>query len=360
MTLTRERDGACGRCRARIPEDWDLCAGCGLRGELQATLDWGGHRREWRWRIQSALDRYDDRCARGSWTRVWSQENARYYYWQRLTGLTQWGDPSAGAQEMERHAGQMTRAGTTTESTSRPDAPQDSGEGPERTCGAGASQGPPPTMLLSGPPRMTPARIGIDVGGVLKKYLKDAPWSPWEFRADVEVPGAMRALGRCIRHFGPANVFTLSKCSGEMRRKTEIWLTQTMKVCDPSIGMRLENILYSRTRSGPQGKGEVAERLRLRLSHFVDDNDECLRSVYEEGRSQEQVEQHRGRFFHMARGGEGWRSPWPKDWPREQRPACVIPVRNWNDVLWHLGLYGEAGTDVQETNLAWSRQMSGG
>ena len=77
--------------------------------------------------------------------------------------------------------------------------------------------------------------------------------------------------------------------------------------------------------------------------------DECLRSVYEEGRSQEQVEQHRGQFFHMARGGEGWQSPWPKDWPREQRPACVIPVCNWNDVLWHLGLYGEAGTDVPET-----------
>ena len=83
---------------------------------------------------------------------------------------------------------------------------------------------------------MTPARIGIDVGGVLKRY-GDAPWSPWEYRRDAEVPGAMEALRRCIQHFGTANVFTLSKCSGEMRRKTEIWLTETMKVCDPSIGM---------------------------------------------------------------------------------------------------------------------------
>ena len=352
---TGGRDGTCGRCRARIPEEEDLCAGCELRGELRATLDWGGCRREWRERIQSALDRYDDRCARGSWTRVWSHDDEQYYYWQRPTGLTQWENPWAGARDVERHAGLTTGIVTTTESTPRPDAPQDLGGGLETRYGAGASQGPPPAMLLRGPLQMTPARIGIDVGGVLKRY-GDAPWSPWEYRRDAEVPGAMEALRRCIQHFGAANVFTLSKCRGEMRRKTEIWLTETMKVCDPSIGMRLENILYSQTRSGPQGKGEVAERLRLRLSHFVDDKDDCLRSVYEEGRSQEQVEQHRGQFFHMARGGEGWRSPWPKDWPREQRPACVIPVRNWNDVLWHLGLYGEAGTDVPETNLAWSRQ----
>ena len=196
------------------------------------------------------------------------------------------------------------------------------------------TQGQPlvsPTCTLTS---TTPARIGIDVGGVLKRYLGDEPHSHWEHRRDIAVPGAMEALKKCVQHFGTDNVFTLSKCRGKMREKTEIWLIETMKVCDPPIGMKQENIHYSLERTGPRGKGEVAERLRL--SHFVDGHDDCLWSVYEEGGSQEQVDRHWGKFFHMSRGGAGRGTPWPKHWPDHQRPWCVTPVSNWDDVLWHL------------------------
>ena len=219
---------------------------------------------------------------------------------------------------------------------SLPGEPQDPIGHPGKAVEAFAPQGSLLTAALGAALHATPARIGIDVGGVLKKYLDDAPGRPWEFRRDAEVPGAMRALGRCVRHFGAANVFTLSKCSGVMRHKTRTWLVQTMDVCGLQIGMRMENLLYSRERSGHKGKGEVAEPLQL--SHFVDDQDECLWSVYVEGRSQPYVEFHDGRLFHMTRGGDGRRPPWPKRWPAEERPPCVKAVCNWNEVLWHLGL----------------------
>ena len=216
----------------------------------------------------------------------------------------------------------------------RGDHEEDSGG----TEGAGIGWDPPQAEPWLERPLATPARIGIDVGGVLKRYLDEGPRGPWEFRTDAEVPGAMAALGKCIKHFGPDNVFTLSKCRGEMRRKIDVWLTRTMRVCESPIGMRLKNILYSETRYGPQGKGAVVERLRLQLSHFVDDHDDCLCSVYEEGQSQEHVERHDGRLFHMSRGGEGRWLPEPRGWKMEDRPACVTPVRNWDEVLGYLGL----------------------
>jgi len=187
-------------------------------------------------------------------------------------------------------------------------------------------------------PLMPTARIGIDVGGVLKKYVDDGPGDPWEHRRDIEVPGAMAALRKCVGLFGPRNVFTLSKCRGRMRRKIETWLIETMRICEEPVGIPLDNILYSDERYGPQGKGAVVDRLHLQLSHFVDDMDDCLWSVYSEGQTQEHVERHEGRLFHMSCGREGRHCPEPRRWKAEDRPACVTPVRNWGEVLWYLGL----------------------
>ena len=338
MTAPADDGRTCGRCMARILGNWSLCAGCELRCELQTTLDWAGSRSEWGRRMQDALDRYDDRCAHVSWTKVWSHVHERYYYWQRLTGLTRWEDPSAEEAASDGRAQRVAGTRETAQLRSWPEDPGDPEEDSGGTEGAWIGWDPSRAEPWLERPLATPARIGIDVGGVLKRYLDDGPRDPWELKTDAEVPGAMAALGKCIEHFGPDNVFTLSKCRGEMRKKIDAWLTRTMRVCEAPIGMRLENILYSETRYGPQGKGAVVERLQLQLSHFVDDHDDCLWSVYEEGQSQEHVERHEGRLFHMSRGGEGRWRPEPRGWKMEDRPACVTPVRNWDEVLWHLGL----------------------
>merc|ERR1719191_2633325 len=151
-----------------------------------------------------------------------------------------------------------------------------------------------------------------------------------------EAPGAMEALAKCVKHFGPANVFILSKCSGVMKAKTQTWLFDTMGICDRSIGVRKKNVYFCRDRYGPNGKGGVAASLEL--SHFVDDRDDCLWSVYTEGNSKAVVERHSGKFFHMARGSAGKWPPLPKEWSAEDRPACVTPVRNWSEVLDKLGI----------------------
>lgn len=206
----------------------------------------------------------------------------------------------------------------------------------EATAAAAAAASRREAPPRAAPSPVTPPRIGIDVGGVLNKYLNDVSEEAWELMTDSEAPGAMAALGKCVKHFGPANVFILSKCRGVMKSKTETWLFKTMGICDGAIGMRRGNVFFCNERFGRDGKGGVAEPLQL--SHFVDDRDDCLWSVYEEGRSKAHVDLHGGRFFHMARGGSGRWPPQPREWPAEERPACVTPVRDWNEVLRHLGI----------------------
>lgn len=201
-----------------------------------------------------------------------------------------------------------------------------------------AASSRPQALPEGAPPHTARPRIGIDVGGVLNKFLNDNPSSdkPWELMRESEAPGAMDALAKCVMRFGSANTFILSKCSGEMRRTTETWLFQTMGICDETIGVRKKNVYFCTERFGRNGKGSVAAALQL--SHFVDDRDDCLWSVYEEGRSQAHVELHSGRFFHMARGANGRWPPQPREWPAEERPACVAPVREWSEVLHYLGI----------------------
>jgi len=189
------------------------------------------------------------------------------------------------------------------------------------------------------PSPATPPRIAIDVGGVLNKYLNDGHSDQeWEKMTDSEAPGAMQALAKCVHYFGPENTFILSKCSGVMRSKTETWLFKTMNICGSNIGVKKKNVHFCTDRYGPYGKGGVAASLELELSHFVDDRDDCLWSVFEEGNSKAAVERHSGKFFHMARGAAGRHPPIPKEWSAHERPACVTPVRNWSEVLQHLGI----------------------
>jgi len=184
-------------------------------------------------------------------------------------------------------------------------------------------------------PRVAPPpRIGIDVGGVLNKHLNDGDSAePWDTVADSAAPGAMESLQKCVQKFGAANVFIVSKCSGEMKVKTERWLFETMDICG-NAGVWRQNVYFCRDRFGLRGKGIIAGSQEL--SHFVDDRDDCLWSVYEDevGNAKASIDRHRGKLFHMARGGDGARPPRPRDWVLEERPyGLVVPVRNWGEVL---------------------------
>jgi hypothetical protein len=206
----------------------------------------------------------------------------------------------------------------------------------ERKAAAAAAVAPKLDVEMA-PSPVTPPRIGIDVGGVLNRFLNDVNSDQeWEKMRESEAPGAMQALAKCVKYFGPENTFILSKCSGVMRSKTETWLFKTMNICGSNIGVKKKNVHFCADRYGPNGKGGVAASLEL--SHFVDDRDDCLWSVFEEGNSKAAVERHSGKFFHMARGAAGRYPPWPKEWSADERPACVTPVCNWSEVLQHLGI----------------------
>merc|ERR1719162_1522287 len=108
----------------------------------------------------------------------------------------------------------------------------------------------------------------------------------------------MEALRLLVRKFGSKNVHIVSKCSGRMRAQSEAWLFKTMDICK-TCGIRKTNVHFCPERSGAHGKGPIASFVRL--SHFVDDNDECLWSVYHDpaGNSKEAIENHNGKLYHF-------------------------------------------------------------
>merc|ERR1712124_206148 len=108
-----------------------------------------------------------------------------------------------------------------------------------------------------------------------------------------------------------------------MQSQTETWLFKTMGICKPKIGVLRKNVFFCSGRWGKYGKGETAKRLNL--SHFVDDRDDCLWSVYEEGNSKPAVDRHNGKFFYMARSADSRKLPEPKPWHLNERPDCVVP-----------------------------------
>jgi len=193
----------------------------------------------------------------------------------------------------------------------------------------GAVQG---HMVLGKPPR-----IGVDLGGVLNKHNNDVmgDTSKWHMLQSSEVPGAMDSMAELVRAFGPQNVFIVSKVGRMMEALSQTWLHQTMNICGRT-GLLRENIHFCRECTGPQGKGVVAATLGL--SHFVDDKDENLWSVYNDpaGNSRCVIDQLGGLLFHFARSGVKSRPPMPCKWPLEQRPACVIPVANWAALMMEL------------------------
>lgn len=180
------------------------------------------------------------------------------------------------------------------------------------------------------------SRIGVDVGGVLTKNPTDVPdHKRWEEQVDYAAPGALEGVKRLVQLFGPNNVHIVSKVhlGGSMQHKVEHWLHDTCMVCQRT-GLRKDNIHFCESRSGPDGKGKVAQQLRL--SHFVDDNFEVLESVFADpcGNSGDEVRRKRGRLFHFARGGSGDDLPLARDLSNAMRPY-YRSVTGWPNLLSH-------------------------
>jgi hypothetical protein len=182
-----------------------------------------------------------------------------------------------------------------------------------------------------------PKRFASDVGGVLNAGDNDSDTAPvdWHLRTDSAVPDAKESVKVLVDEYGPDNFFIMSKCGPAMQKKTRIWLFETMRFQD--VGLKKKNVLFCTDRTGVNGKGSIARGLGI--SHFVDDSDACLWSVYEEGNSQAAVEMHGGKFFHFGWGGSKRYPPRARDWNESERPqGLVTPVRNWREVLSALNL----------------------
>ena len=145
-------------------------------------------------------------------------------------------------------------------------------------------------------------RVGIDIGGVLNKANSHVP--QWHLTQRSASPSAMHALAQIVQHFGANNVFIVSKCSGVMRDNCKTWLFKTMDICG-NAGMLSDNVHFCHQCWGPQGKGRIAGALGI--THFIDDRDDCLWSVYQDtnGNAGESIRRHQGTLIHFSKGAGG-------------------------------------------------------
>ena len=86
---------------------------------------------------------------------------------------------------------------------------------------------------------------------------------------------------------------------------------------------------------GAGEKGPIAQRLKP--THFIDDSDENLKSVYDDERgfyAKSYIDESKGILFHFKRSSKGKSMPRPKYWAPEQRPEHVkiIPVAKWSEI----------------------------
>ena len=192
--------------------------------------------------------------------------------------------------------------------------------------------GPVPCAILEVP------RFGSDLGGVITQFTDDmSDATNWELKESTAVPGALEAIARIVRKFGRQNVFIISRVGPVMRAKSETWLHRTVDICRKT-GLLRQNIRFCKDVTGARGKGVIAASLGL--SHFIDDKDGALESVYSDphGNAREAIERHDGQLYHFPRSGLGGGPPSAARWPQARRPACVRPVSGWSDVLRHLQL----------------------
>lgn len=187
------------------------------------------------------------------------------------------------------------------------------------------------------------ARIGVDIGGVLTQTPSDfrAPGN-WEDQIQWASNGAFEGLTRLVQLFGPQNVFLVSKVhiGGSMHQRVERWLHETCMICQRT-GLLRQNIFFTNSKNGYDGKGVVAGRLGL--SHFVDDSFEVLESVFSDpcGNAGDDIRAKHGKLFHFASGGTGNRLPVVENVPRSMRPY-YCSVLSWPNLLQHFSGFPDA------------------
>lgn len=184
-------------------------------------------------------------------------------------------------------------------------------------------------------------RFGSDLGGVLNRHHHHIPtdetMDAWHLMPESEAPGAMEALAEIVLRFGAPNVFVISRVGCAMQRVSEIWLHETMHICQRT-GLLRQNIHFCPEVEGPCGKGPIAAKLGI--THFVDDKDSALRSVFQDsaGNSGRCIERHGGQLFFFSRSGLGDEPPQAAKWSLHSRPKCVVPVANWSQLMLNLNV----------------------
>lgn len=174
-------------------------------------------------------------------------------------------------------------------------------------------------------PEVHEPRIGIDIGDVLTVSDKRSMW---------EVRGAIDAVCLIAELFGARNVFLVSRVrlGGNMHTMTKQCLHKPNGLLEQSK-IPADNVVYVSCINGLYGKGVAAKRLGL--SHFIDNKEDVLQSVFEDkcGNSGEIVERFDGILFHFASGGTGRWRPKPRLSTSPEFKSHYYAVSGWKALL---------------------------
>ena len=183
--------------------------------------------------------------------------------------------------------------------------------------------------------KTTTPRLGIEIYGTLVKCTRDRAGKNARLcNVNGEVSDAIKFLQLMTQVFQAENVFLIPYAGRHGRRLPEIehWLVNTLYVTK-TVGIRKENIIFHEHRVGRNGKGPIAKRLRL--THYIDDDEENLQDVYRgfHGNAAVEIEDNGGELFLFPRSGDIANSKTPRSFFGKLVPKRVMPVRGFADIV---------------------------
>lgn len=115
-------------------------------------------------------------------------------------------------------------------------------------------------------------RLGVDIGGVIIDRINDGTDTSFfgsGYLRTTAVPGAFDALRQLVAERFGDEVYLVSKCGTNIRKKTEQWLAHHRF-------FERTGILQNHAEFCPTRPGKAAICTRLKITHFIDDRLEVL------------------------------------------------------------------------------------